>query len=90
MNVATALQMTDPVVARIERSCSINGRAVVVSDGDGLDRRQHIALSTGWFRLINHQHPGLLFLVATTPDEASRYVAALTLNPATIPTVAAD
>ncbi len=86
--VAFALSNTDPVIARVERSCSINGFAFVVQDGDRTG--QYVALSVGWLRYINHMHPGLLALVATNEDEMSRYTTALTLNPATTPTIDAD
>src|SRR6266545_7860375 len=79
--VAFALSNTDPVIARVERSCSINGFAFVVQDGDRTG--QYVALSVGWLRHTNHMHPGLLFQVASTEDEALRYPVALTLNPAT-------
>ena len=88
MNIATALQMPDRVIGRVERTCTINGRAFSVSDGDGVGQRQYIALSVGQFRWINHHHNGLLFQVASTPDEASRYTAALICDPNTLPVVA--
>jgi hypothetical protein len=81
---------TDPVVAMVTRSCSINGYTFVVTDGDRADQRAYISLSIGWFRWINHHNSGLLALVATTEDEAARYTVALTLNPATMPTIIAD
>jgi putative DNA primase/helicase len=45
---------------------------------------------TRWRRYINHMHPGLLFQVASTEDEASRYTAALRLDVDTLPVVVAD
>jgi len=88
---AFALSNRDRVIARVERSCTINGRAFAVEPGDGADRRAYVDLSIGWLRYINHMHPGLLFQVASTEDEASRYTPVLlTLNPATIPTIDAD
>jgi hypothetical protein len=86
-----ALCNSGGVIARIDRSCSINGRAFTVEPGQTLPQRQYVALSVGILRYINHSHPGLLFQVATTPDEAERYPApALVLDADALPVVVAD
>jgi len=79
---------TDRVVARVERSCVINGIALTVNDGDR--DRTYIECSAGILRWINHHHAGLLALVASTPDEAERYTPALRLDVDTLPVVVAD
>ncbi len=83
-----ALANKDQVIARIERSCSIDGRAFAVNDGDR--ERAYIDLSVGVLRWINHSHPGLLFQVASTEDEAARYTPVLRLDGDQLPTVIAD
>jgi len=85
-----ALANKDQAIARIDRSCVINGRAFAVEPGGGVEARQYVALSVGQLRWINHFHNGLLFLVATTEDEATRYTPVLRLDVDTLPTVIAD